>query len=91
LRAITEGRDRRIDENLRAFVYLPLMHSEDIADQERCVALFRQSGDEANLKYAIEHASIIRQFGRFPHRNPVLGREMTPEEAAFLENGGFTG
>ncbi len=91
LRAIAERRDRRIDENLRAFVYLPLMHSEDLADQERCVALFRQSGDEANLKYAMEHANIIRQFGRFPHRNPVLGREMTPEEAAFLENGGFTG
>lgn len=90
-RAIAEGRDHRIEILLRVFIYMPLMHSEDLTDQERCVALLDQSGDEENLKYAEEHADIIRKFGRFPHRNPVLGREMKPEEAAFLESGGFAG
>lgn len=90
-RAIAEGRDRRIEAILRAFMYLPFMHSESLADQERCVALLRQSGNEENLKFALEHAEIIRKFGRFPHRNPVLGRETKPEEVTFLESGGFAG
>lgn len=90
-RAIAEKCDHRVDPALRPFFYMPLMHSEELTDQERCIALFHQSGDEKNLKYATQHADIIRQFGRFPHRNPVLRREMTPEEATFLRNGGFTG
>jgi uncharacterized protein (DUF924 family) len=90
-RAIAEGCDHRIGATLRPFIYMPLMHSENLTDQERCVALFRQSGDEDNFKYAVVHADIIRLFGRFPHRNPLLGRAMTAEEAAFLESGGFTG
>ncbi|WP_424628185.1 DUF924 family protein [Bradyrhizobium sp. SYSU BS000235] len=90
-RAIAEGRDNRIEADLRVFVYLPFMHSENLADQERCVELLSQSGDAENLKYAEVHADIIRTFGRFPHRNPILGREMKSEEAAFLESGGFAG
>ncbi len=90
-RAITEGRDQRIEADLRVFIYLPFMHSENISDQERCLALLHQSGDEENLKYAEVHADIIRKFGRFPHRNPILGREMKSEEAAFLKSGGFAG
>lgn len=90
-RAIAEGRDHRIDALLRSFMYMPFMHSENLADQERCVALFDQSGYEENHKFALDHAAIIRKFGRFPHRNLVLGREMKPEETAFLDGGGFTG
>jgi uncharacterized protein (DUF924 family) len=89
--AIAEGRDHRIEAKLRVFMYLPLMHSESLVDQERCAALLHQSGDEENLKFAEVHADIIRKFGRFPHRNPVLGRDMKPEEAAFLKSGGFAG
>jgi uncharacterized protein (DUF924 family) len=66
------------------------MHSEDLADQERCVALYREAGDE-NLRYAEEHRDIIRRFGRFPHRNGMLGRATTPEEQAYLDGGGFKG
>ncbi|MEH2510799.1 uncharacterized protein (DUF924 family) [Nitrobacteraceae bacterium AZCC 1564] len=90
-RAIAEGCDHRIEADLRAFMYLPFMHSENLADQERCLALLHQSGDEENIKFAQQHADIIRKFGRFPHRNPILGREMKPEEADFLKSGGFAG
>lgn len=89
-RAITEGRDLRIDPVMRAFLYLPFEHSEDIADQERSIALFTALGEDG-LKWAVLHADIIRRFGRFPHRNTVLGRATTPEEAAFLTDGGFSG
>jgi uncharacterized protein (DUF924 family) len=90
-RAIDEGRDGRIDPVLRAFMYLPFEHSEDMADQERSIKLFTQFGDADGLKWAVLHADIIRTFGRFPHRNAVLGRSTTPEEAAFLDGGGFKG
>lgn len=96
-RAIDRGVDRRIDPILREFLYLPFMHSEHLPDQEHCVALFENAGnadkpDNAeNLKYARVHADIIRRFGRFPHRNRVLGRPTTEEEQSFLDNGGFSG
>lgn len=91
MKAIDGGVDRRVDPQLRQFVYLPLMHSEDLADQERCCQLFRATGETDNLKYAEEHADIIRRFGRFPHRNRLLGRATTPEEQAYLDSGGFRG
>lgn len=91
MRALGRGVDRRVDGALRQFLYLPFMHSEDLADQERCVALFAPLGDENNTKYAIIHADIIRRFGRFPHRNRALGRPTTAEEQAFLDSGGFSG
>lgn len=90
-RAVERGTDARVDPALRAFVYLPFMHSENLADQERCVALCRAAGLTDNIDFAIEHADIIRRFGRFPHRNRALGRATTPEEAAFLAAGGFAG
>jgi uncharacterized protein (DUF924 family) len=90
-RAVDRGVDTRVDPALRAFVYLPFMHSEDLADQERCVALCRAAGLTDNIDFAVEHADIIRRFGRFPHRNRVLGRATTPEEEAFLAGGGFAG
>jgi uncharacterized protein (DUF924 family) len=67
------------------------MHSEDLADQQRCVALCRDYGDDEFTKYAEEHAAIIRRFGRFPHRNALLGRATTPDEQTFLDGGGFAG
>lgn len=90
-RAIARGDDLRVAPALRQFFYLPFMHSENIADQDRCVALCGKLGNPENLKYAIIHADIIRRFGRFPHRNAILGRHTTKEEQEFLDSGGFSG
>jgi len=90
-RAIARGFDQRIAMPQRSFFYLPFEHSEELADQERAVELMRATGDADLLKWADLHADIIRRFGRFPHRNVVLGRAMTPEEQAFLDDGGFSG
>ncbi len=90
-RAIAQGFDRAFDVAERRFFYITLMHSEDMADQERCVALCRAAGDAEGVKHADIHADIIRRFGRFPHRNAVLGRATTQEEQDFLDAGGFSG
>ncbi len=90
-RALARQDDRMVDPALRTFFYLPFMHSEALADQERCVALYRALGDAESLRYAEDHADIVRRFGRFPHRNDVLGRATTAEEQAFLDAGGFAG
>ena len=87
-RALKCGYDQDVAEAERGFFFLPFMHSEDMADQKRCVALYREAGD-ANLPYAEQHADINRRFGRFPHRNALLGRATTPEEQAYLDAGGF--
>jgi uncharacterized protein (DUF924 family) len=89
-RAILNGYDGAFPD-LRAFFYVPFEHSENLADQERGLALYKAVGDEDGLKWAKRHADIIRRFGRFPHRNAVLGRVTTPEEQAFLDGGGFAG
>jgi len=89
-RAILNGFDGAFPD-MRGFFYLPFQHSEDIKDQERGVALYKASGDADGLKWAELHADIIRRFGRFPHRNAILGRVSTPEEQAFLDGGGFAG
>jgi len=88
--AIDRGVDARIDPALREFLYLPFMHSEHLADQLRCIELSRAAGHTESLKWAEHHADIIRRFGRFPHRNRLLGRATTPEEQAFLNEGGFS-
>jgi uncharacterized protein (DUF924 family) len=90
-RAIARGLDREVPAGARRWFYMPFMHSEDLADQEACVELCRAEGLEATLPYALEHAGIVRRFGRFPHRNRILGRPGTPEEDAFLEAGGSAG
>ncbi len=90
-RAIDRGVDTRVDPVLLEFLYLPFMHSEHLPDQLHCVALFQNTDNAENLKYAREHADIIRRFGRFPHRNRLLGRDSTEEEQAFLDKGGFAG
>lgn len=74
-----------IPEDRRAFVYMPLMHSEVLSDQERCVDLFKSTGIEEAIRYAEEHRDIIARFGRFPHRNSALGRTSTGDEVEFLK------
>jgi uncharacterized protein (DUF924 family) len=90
-RAIARGFDQTYVPPERRFFYLPFTHSENLADQERCVALNRAAADEEGTKWAELHADIIRRFGRFPHRNGALGRAATAEEQAFLDGGGFAG
>ena len=86
-KAIAKGYDQQLHEERRKFLYLPFMHSEVLVEQERSVALSRALGDENTLSYALEHADIIKRFGRFPHRNAILGRKSTMEEVAFLKDG----
>lgn len=93
--AIAAGFDRALPWDRRRFFYLPFEHSEDEADQARSVALFRawleesppdrRADAEDQLDAALRHQEIVLRFGRFPHRNPALGRVTTPEEAAFLQ------
>jgi uncharacterized protein (DUF924 family) len=90
--ALHRGFDRRVAPVRRWFFYLPFMHSEELADQELCVALHRRlppSADHARaLAAARQHRDIIARFGRFPHRNRALGRASTEEEEAFLKEPG---
>ncbi|BCM19805.1 DUF924 family protein [Mesorhizobium sp. J8] len=89
-RAIAAGQDLELEESLRVFLYLPFEHSESLADQQRSVELTAARAPDY-LKYAEEHLEIVRRFGRFPHRNRMLGRATTAEEQAFLDGGGFSG
>ncbi|MEL6750873.1 MAG: DUF924 family protein [Pseudomonadota bacterium] len=89
--ALDRGDDKRMRNGIMMFAYMPLMHSENLADQRHCLALMEATGLEPNMEAAHEHLDIIERFGRFPHRNNVLGRETTAEEQAFLDAGGFSG
>ncbi len=92
------GEDRTLPFSMRGFSYMPLMHSESLAHQERCIELFQAFCDELtgekrstieyNLEFAVKHRDIIARFGRFPHRNAILGRESTEEEVEFLAGPG---
>ena len=93
-RAIACGFDKAVAVALRPFFYLPFEHHEDLASQARAVALCETlvaDGDTETLRYARLHAGIIARFGRFPHRNTVMGRISTPEELDYLAQGGFAG
>jgi uncharacterized protein (DUF924 family) len=83
-RAISRGYDQQIPREHRFFFYLPFEHSEQLCDQVRSVQLFAALGIDDQLDYAVRHHVIIERFGRFPHRNAVLGRASTAEETAFL-------
>ena len=90
--AIAKGWDEKIDGMARQFFYLPMMHSENLSDQDRAVRLIATrmpDGGEANLIHAKAHREIIRKFGRFPYRNEALGRETRECEVEFMENGGY--
>jgi len=89
--AIELGHDRKFDTDLRSFFYMPYMHSESLSDQQRCTELFAQLPGSNSAKWAIHHREIIERFGRFPHRNRLLGRSTTAEEQAWLDDGGFQG
>jgi uncharacterized protein (DUF924 family) len=89
--AVDRGLDMQIEQELRVFFYLPFEHSEDLEDQNRAVRLCHASLNAEAIRYAHIHQDIIARFGRFPHRNPVFGRDTTPEEQAFLDEGGFSG
>ena len=88
--AIAAGHDRAVADELAVFFYLPFGHSETLTDQERCVALAVRLG-EPNLGRAQHHRDIVRRFGRFPHRNVILGRTTTAEEQRYLDEGGYKG
>jgi len=93
--AIERGHDKAVEREMRDFFYLPFEHSEDMADQDRGVALCQAAAEELAepdfAKWALIHRFIVDRFGRIPHRNRCLGRETTPEEQAFLDQGGFAG
>lgn len=92
--ALTQsGQDQQLEPTLRAFVYMPFEHAEDLVMQARAVELFQllaqaREGYESMLDYAQRHQEVIARFGRFPHRNAILGRDSTPEELAFLQQPG---
>lgn len=91
VQALDAGQDQQVENDLRRFFYLPLQHAEDLALQDRQVALFQAMERPADDRWAEHHHRIIATFGRFPHRNRALGRETTPEEQAFLDQDGFRG
>jgi uncharacterized protein (DUF924 family) len=86
--AVERGDDMALPIEQRAFLYMPFMHSEDKEVHAEAVKLFSQPGLEENLKFEILHKNIIDRFGRYPHRNEILGRESTPEEIEFLKTSG---
>ena len=86
--AIEKGFDEGFDKNRRLFFYLPFEHSENKADQARSVELIASLGDPNLLDWAVRHRAVVDRFGRFPHRNAVLGRFSTAEEEAFLAEPG---
>lgn len=98
LQGLYQGQDLTLATDERVFFYMPLMHSEDLGLQDRCVVLFEALRDELsgaaqehishNLKFAIQHREIIARWGRFPHRNAILGRASTEDELAFLKQPG---
>ena len=90
--AVAAGHDRALASFERAFLYMPFEHAEDLAMQERSIALYsrlaEETGIESPLEWAEKHAAVVRRFGRYPHRNAILGRASTPEEIAFLAQPG---
>jgi uncharacterized protein (DUF924 family) len=90
--AVSRGHDMKVEEPARQFFYLPLMHSENLQDQDRCARLMKCRMPETgrkNLPHACAHRAVIREFGRFPYRNDALGRETSGEERDYLAAGGY--
>ncbi|WP_339759081.1 DUF924 family protein [uncultured Sulfitobacter sp.] len=89
--AIHKGWDMRIDPPARQFFYLPLMHSENLMDQDRCVRLIceRMPASSTNMLHARAHRKVIRDFGRFPYRNEALDRHSTTHEQSYIDDGGY--
>lgn len=85
---VASGQDKSLPVEQRIFAYMPYMHSESLPVQDVSVALFEQTGQQETLRYAIRHREIIEQYGRYPHRNDILGRDSTADEIAFLSQPG---
>lgn len=86
--ALAVGADKALSQVERSFLYLPFMHSESVEIHQVAVGLYRELGVAENLDFEIKHKNIIERFGRYPHRNKILGRESTPEELEFLKQPG---
>jgi len=86
--AIDIGADKELETSKKPFLYMPFMHSESLSAHERAVEIFSGSGMEGMLEFELKHKKIIDQFGRYPHRNKILGRESTAAELQFLESPG---
>lgn len=86
--AVRVGDDQKLPIQMRSFMYMPYMHSEDPEAHDQAMKLFSQQGLEYNLEYEVLHKNIIDRFGRYPHRNQILGRTSTPEEIEFLKGPG---
>jgi uncharacterized protein (DUF924 family) len=86
--AVRRGADAELSAQERVFLYMPYMHSESLQIHTEAVALFTRLGIQGNLDFELKHKAIIDRFGRYPHRNKILGRESTPEELAFLAEPG---
>ncbi len=86
--AIAMGLDQELSAQQRTFLYMPYMHSESLSIHEQAVALFQANGNELNLDFELRHKAIIERFGRYPHRNTILGRPSTPDELTFLKEPG---
>lgn len=89
--AVQRGYDCQVAPELRPFMLMPLMHSESLEDQDLLLTLLDEATEAETYRFAVIHRDIIARFGRFPHRNDCLGRATSPEEAAFLSEGGFSG
>ncbi|MER0238763.1 DUF924 family protein [Fulvimarina sp. MAC8] len=89
--ALNRGDHETVSEEINQFLAMPLMHSEKLEDQEACIEWMKRVGTEQNIEYAQHHRDIIARFGRFPHRNGILGRDSTDEEKEYLKEGGFSG
>ena len=86
--AVAQGADRELDVTQRVFLYMPYMHSESLKVHDEALRLFDQPGMEESLRFEHRHRDILLRFGRYPHRNAILGRDSTPEEEAFLAQPG---
>ena len=84
--AIARGFDQALNDQQKVFLYMPFMHSEDLIDQDRSVELYTAAGMQDNAKWARHHRDIVKRFGRFPHRNKILGRDSNAEEIAYLNS-----
>jgi len=86
--AVARGADQQLDAEQRSFLYMPYMHSESLLIHQKAVELFRRNGFSNNLDFELKHQAILERFGRYPHRNALLGRESTAEELLFLQQPG---
>ena len=88
--AVKKGFDLELSPKMRSFIYLPFMHSESLDIHNEAIVLFEKLGDQMKIDFELQHKIIIERFGRYPHRNSILGRTSTMEEKAFLQTTGST-